>query len=117
YLLTGEGTMCAGPGDGGGCASCVGSSAVEEFERRLGGVRARAERSLTAVLAVSEAVRRTLLASGYSSELIDVVRQAMPHDADIWERVGRGRRPGRTGQRLTVAFLGSAYPHKGPQLL
>ncbi len=25
--------------------------------------------------------------------------------------------PGRLGEQLTVAFLGSAYPHKGPQLL
>ena len=25
--------------------------------------------------------------------------------------------PGRVGEQLTVAFLGSAYPHKGPQLL
>src|ERR1700744_2786501 len=41
----------------------------------------------------------------------------MPHDADIWEQVGRDRAPGRVGEDLTVAFLGSAYPHKGPQLL
>jgi hypothetical protein len=44
----------------------------------------------------------------------------MPHDTSIWERLGRDRAPGRAAGPdgpLTVAFLGSAYPHKGPQLL
>jgi len=117
YLLTGAGKMCPGPGDGAGCASCVGSHDTDGHRRRLAEIRARAVRGLTAVLAVSEAVRETLLGAGYPAELIDVVRQAMPHEAEIWERVGATRRPGRAGDRLTVAFLGSAYPHKGPQLL
>ena len=43
--------------------------------------------------------------------------RAMPHEAAIWKSVGRDRLPGRARERLTVAFLGSAYPHKGPQLL
>ena len=30
---------------------------------------------------------------------IDIVRQAMPHDAEIWEQVGRDRAPGRVGER------------------
>jgi glycosyltransferase involved in cell wall biosynthesis len=118
YLLTGSGDMCPGPGDGGACASCVGSHEIDGHRHRLGAIRARAERGLRAVLAVSGAVRETLRAAGYPPELIDVVRQAMPHEAEIWERVGAGRAPGRhAGDRLTVAFLGSAYPHKGPQLL
>lgn len=118
YLLTGAGTMCAGPGDrGGDCASCVGSHDRDGHRRRLAEIRARAERSLVACLAVSDAVRDTLIASGYPPELIDVVRQAMPHESEIWNQVGRKRAPGRAGRRLTVAFLGSAYPHKGPQLL
>ncbi|MFX8964954.1 hypothetical protein ABTN15_19060, partial [Acinetobacter baumannii] len=94
-----------------------GSLDVDGHERRLAEIRARAEHSLTAVLAVSASVRRTLLAAGYPADLIDVVRQAMPHDTEIWEQVGRDRRPGRVREQLTVAFLGSAYPHKGPQLL
>ncbi len=117
YLLTREGRMCDGPGDGGGCASCVVSTDVGGHRRRLEEIRSRAERGLTAILAVSEAVRGTLIASGYPADLIDTVHQAMPQDAEIWERLGRERRPGRAGDELTVAFLGSAYPHKGPQLL
>jgi glycosyltransferase involved in cell wall biosynthesis len=118
YLLTGAGEMCAGPGDGGRCASCVGSAEVEAHRVRLEGIRARARRGLTACLTVSEAVRRTLLGAGYPAEMLDVVRQGMPHDGEIWERVGRDRVPGRARpDHLTVAFLGSAYPHKGPQLL
>ncbi len=38
-------------------------------------------------------------------------------EQEIWEQVGRDRAPGRVGDELTVGFLGSAYPHKGPQLL
>jgi hypothetical protein len=72
---------------------------------------------VTGVLAVSEAVRRTLVNAGYPAEMVDVVRQGMPHDMEIWERLGRDRAPGRAGGDLRVAFLGSAYPHKGPQLL
>ena len=117
YLLNDAGAICAGPGDGSRCAACVGSSDVGAHQRRLAEIRSRAERGLTAILAVSDAVRGTLLNAGYPADLVDTVRQAMPHDAEIWERAGRDRRPGRVGEDLTVAFLGSAYPHKGPQLL
>jgi glycosyltransferase involved in cell wall biosynthesis len=117
YLLTGEGAICAGPGDGSNCASCVGSADVAGHQRRLAEIRAKADRGLTSILAVSHAVRRTLLASGYSADLVDVVHQAMPHETEIWNALGSRRAPGRVGERLTVGFLGSAYPHKGPQLL
>jgi glycosyltransferase involved in cell wall biosynthesis len=117
YLITGDGEICAGPGDGGACASCVHSAETEAHRLRLEGIRARFERGINACLTVSEAVRRTLLGAGYPAESLDVVRQGMPHDSEIWERLGRDRQPGRVGEQLTVAFLGSAYPHKGPQLL
>ena len=120
YLMTGDGTICAGPGDGRRCATCVGGREPADYARRLAEIRARVARGVTGVLAVSAAVRRTLLAAGYPAEMVDVVRQGMPHDTEIWERLGRRRRPGRVGGpdgELRVAFLGSAYPHKGPQLL
>jgi glycosyltransferase involved in cell wall biosynthesis len=117
YLLTGTGQICAGPGDGARCASCVHSPEPEAHRMRLESIRARVSRGVSACLTVSEAVRRTLLAAGYPAEMLDVVRQGMPHDGEIWERLGRDRAPGRSGERLTVGFLGSAYPHKGPQLL
>jgi glycosyltransferase involved in cell wall biosynthesis len=117
YLMTGSGEICAGPGDGTRCASCVHSPEAEAHRLRLEGIRARVSRGLSACLTVSEAVRRTLISAGYPAEMLDVVRQGMPHDSEIWERLGREREPGRAGERLTVGFLGSAYPHKGPQLL
>jgi glycosyltransferase involved in cell wall biosynthesis len=117
YLLMAAGAICDGPGDGARCAGCAGGADPAAHQRRLAEIRARASTGLTSILAVSDAVRNTLLASGYPAELVDVVRQAMPHEAEIWDRVGRERHPGRLGERLTVAFLGSAYPHKGPQLL
>jgi glycosyltransferase involved in cell wall biosynthesis len=117
YLLTDTSAICAGPGDGSRCAACVGSPDVAGHQRRLAEIRSRAERGLTTILSVSDAVRRTLINAGYPADLIDTVRQAMPHDAEIWEQTGRDRRPGRVAEDLTVAFLGSAYPHKGPQLL
>jgi glycosyltransferase involved in cell wall biosynthesis len=128
YLMTADGTICAGPGDGRRCATCTGGRSPDDYARRLAEVRARVSRGVTGVLAVSDAVRRTLVNAGYPAEMVDVVRQGMPHDMEIWERLGRDRRPGRVAARagatatpaaapLTVAFLGSAYPHKGPQLL
>ncbi len=120
YLMTGEGTICAGPGDGRRCATCTGGHGREDYARRLAEIRARVSRGVTGVMAVSDAVRRTLLGAGYPAEMVDVVRQGMPHDMEIWEGLGRDRTPGRAAGRrepLTVAFLGSAYPHKGPQLL
>jgi glycosyltransferase involved in cell wall biosynthesis len=117
YLLRGSGAICPGPGDGSGCAECVGSCDAPGHAERLAQIKATTQRSLRAILAVSDSVRQTLLASGYPPELVDVVRQAMPHEAEIWDRVGRDRVAGRRGEALTVAFLGSAYPHKGPQLL
>ena len=117
YLMTGAGEICAGPGDGERCAACVQSPDPVAHRLRLEGIRARVSRGVGVCLAVSEAVRRTLIGAGYPAETIDVVRQGMPHDAEIWRRLGRERAPGRAGESLTVAFLGSAYPHKGPQLL
>ncbi|HST56947.1 MAG TPA: glycosyltransferase [Solirubrobacteraceae bacterium] len=130
YLMTGTGEMCGGPGDGSKCASCVQSAEHEAHRLRLQGIRSRVGRGVSACLTVSDSVRRTLIAAGYPAEMLDVVRQGMPHDGEIWERLGRDRKPGRVGARLdrdrssgdvdarlTVAFLGSAYPHKGPQLL
>jgi glycosyltransferase involved in cell wall biosynthesis len=118
YLMTGDGSICAGPGDGARCAACVGSADIAAHARRLAEIRARATSGLTGVMAVSDAVRRTLLNAGYPAAMVDVVRQGMPHDTEIWELIGRSRAPGRVQpDALTVAFLGSAYPHKGPQLL
>src|SRR5262245_5388743 len=118
YLLTGEGAMCGGPGDRGrDCASCVGSHDALGHEERLSEIRGRFSRSITACMAVSDAVRSTLIAQGYPAEAIDVVRQGLPAAEGVWEAVGRDRVPGRRGEGLTVAFFGSAYWHKGPQLL
>ncbi len=117
YLLTGAGEMCGGPGDGARCAACVQSPEGEAHRVRLRSIRARAGAALNACLAVSDAVRRTLIGAGYPAEMIDVVRQGMPHADELWRRLGSTRAPGRRGEELTVAFLGSAYPHKGPQLL
>jgi glycosyltransferase involved in cell wall biosynthesis len=119
YLMTADGTICAGPGDGRRCATCTGGREPDDYARRLAEIRARVSRGVTGVLAVSGAVRRALLAAGYPAEQVDVVRQGMPHDMEIWEALGRDRAPGRVDPSgaLRVAFLGSAYPHKGPQLL
>lgn len=117
YLLTGSGEICPGPGDGTGCANCVNSPQAAAHQLRLQAIRARVTRGLSACLTVSEAVRRTLSSAGYPAEMLDLVRQGMPHDTELWERLGSERAPGRKGGMLTVGFIGSAYPHKGPQLL
>ncbi|HEX3802954.1 MAG TPA: glycosyltransferase [Solirubrobacteraceae bacterium] len=117
YLLTGQGAICAGPGDGTRCAACTGSHDQAGHHQRLAAIRSRVHSGLKRVLAVSDAVRHALVSSGYSPEMIDIVRQAMPHEGEIWQAVGRNRMPGQRNGQLTVAFLGSAYPHKGPQLL
>ena len=119
YLLTGAGAICGGPGDRGrDCASCVGAPHdTAGHQQRLEGIRDRFTRGVSVCLAVSDAMRCTLAGQDYPIEMIDVVQQAVPAADEVWERLGRDRRPGRTGERLTVAFFGSAYPHKGPQLL
>jgi glycosyltransferase involved in cell wall biosynthesis/GT2 family glycosyltransferase len=117
YLFTAELDLCPGPGDGSACAGCVGSRDGPGHRRRLAELRGRASRGLGRVLAVSEAMRRTLTAAGYPDDLIDVVHQAMPQEQEIWEALGRDRRPGRLGEELVVGFFGSALPHKGPSLL
>jgi glycosyltransferase involved in cell wall biosynthesis len=119
YLLTGEGAICGGPGDrGGDCAACVGAPHDRPgHQERLAAIRDRFVRGVDVCLAVSGAMRATLAGQGYPREMIDVVRQAVPAADETWERLGRDRAPGRVGERLTVAFFGSAYPHKGPQLL
>jgi glycosyltransferase involved in cell wall biosynthesis len=119
YLLRGDGALCDGPGDAGAdCATCVGSHDAAGYQARLAGIRERAARGLTTVLTISDAVRRVLIDQGYPAELLDVVRQSVPAMDELWERVGRDRRPGRRDEAvLTVGFFGSAYAQKGPQLL
>jgi glycosyltransferase involved in cell wall biosynthesis len=114
YLMRGDGSLCGGPGD---CAACVGSHDRDGYERRNDEIRARFARAIDVCLAVSGAVRDTLTAQGYPPEMIDVVRQGMPAAERVWERTGRDRAPGRAGEQLVVGFFGSAYWHKGPQLL
>jgi glycosyltransferase involved in cell wall biosynthesis len=119
YLLTGEGAICGGPGDNGAdCASCVGAPHDRPgHQDRLAGIRERFTRGVSVCLAVSDAMRSTLAGQDYPRAMIDVVRQAVPAADETWEALGRDREPGRVGEPLTVAFFGSAYPHKGPQLL
>ena len=88
YLLDASGAICPGPGDGSRCASCTGGRDVDGHQRRLAGIRARAQRNLTAVLTVSHAVRHALLGAGYPAAMLDVVRQAMPHESAIWSELG-----------------------------
>jgi glycosyltransferase involved in cell wall biosynthesis len=117
YLFTDRLDLCEGPGDGRKCAVCVGSADAEGYRRRLTEIRGRFARGVDVCLAVSEAMRSTLVNAGYPPEMIDVVPQAMPEDGDIWEALGRDRRPGRLGAELVVGFFGSALPQKGPSLL
>ena len=118
YLFTDRLELCHGPGDrGGDCAACVGSLDADAYRHRLDEVRGRFTRGVDICLAVSEAMRATLVGAGYAADGIDVVPQAMPEDGDIWEALGRDRRPGRLGSELVVGFFGSALPQKGPSLL
>jgi len=118
YLYTEELELCHGPADGGAaCAACVRSADTAGHRERLTEIRSRFERGVSVCMAVSEAVKRTLVSAGYPEAMIDVVRQAMPQEQQIWEALGRDRAPGRVGERLTAGFFGSAYPHKGPSVL
>ena len=81
---------------------------------RLAEIRARADAGLTAILAVSDAVRRTCSAPATTRSCVDVVRQAMPHEAEIWD-AGRARPRARARWRATdrrVPRLG--LPAQGP---
>ncbi len=118
YLYTEQLDLCHGPADrGAACATCVGSPDRRGYQERLSEVRTRFRRSIDTCLAVSEAMKRTLVSNGYPAEMIDVVSQAMPQEERIWQHLGAERQPGRAGTTLTVGFFGSAYPHKGPSLL
>ena len=68
-------------------------------------------------LAVSRRDARTLVAQGYPAEMLDVVRRRCPPPTRSGSASGATARPAALGEQLTVAFFGSAYPHKGPQLL
>ncbi len=121
YLLRGDNSLCGGPGDAGAdCATCIGGDAAgpEAYKNRLATIREAFSRGITACLAVSHGVRRTLIDQGYPADALDVVRQSVPRRGAGVGRVGRDRTPGRVDERaLTVGFFGSVYAHKGAQLL
>jgi len=116
YLRRPDGSVCAGPAGGSRCAACVGG-VREDHEARFAGLRALVDEVVAAVLAPSASLRRTLIAAGYPAERIDVVPQTVPHLERLWRRLGRSRRRLGRGERLRVGFIGSLYPHKGPELL
>ena len=118
YLFRRDLSLCGGPADGGrACAPCVGSvDAAGHGHRRTELVRRFAER-VDRVLAVSDAVARTLVGAGYPPQLVEALPQALPEPEAIWEALGARRLPGRTDGPLVVGFLGSAYPHKGVHVL
>src|SRR3954466_15057288 len=119
YLLDPDGELCAGPGRGAACDACLadGDPAAHEYRNRE--IRARVSRAVTAVLAPSESVRRTLVSLGFPEGGVDVLAQAMPAAETVWERLGRDRAPGRVAPDgpLTIGFFGSVYPIKGVHLL
>ncbi|WP_272475298.1 glycosyltransferase [Baekduia alba] len=119
YLLRPDGALCDGPGDGARCAACVGSTDVAGHVERLDGIRRRFARSVDVCLAMSEAIRASLVDAGYPAEAIDLLPQSMPAVDTIWDRVGRDRVGGRraAGAPLRVGFFGSVYGLKGPQVL
>ena len=101
------------------CATCVGCARRRRPTSSAWPRSASAfSRGVTAILAVSDAVRRTLIGAGYPAEMIDVVRQAMPpRTPRSGSASAATARRAASASALTVGFLGSAYPHKGPQLL
>jgi glycosyltransferase involved in cell wall biosynthesis len=120
YLLRGDSTLCGGPGDAGAdCATCVGNGASgPAYADRLATIRDAFSRAISTCLAVSHGVRRTLIDQGYPAEALDVVRQSVPAEDELWAGVGRDRPAGRVrSDVLTVGFFGSVYAHKGAQLL
>jgi glycosyltransferase involved in cell wall biosynthesis len=120
YLLRGDNSLCGGPGDAGAdCATCIGGEATgPAYADRLATIRDAFSRAIGACLAVSHGVRRTLIDQGYPAAALDVVRQAVPTEDDLWEQVGRDRAAGRVREDvLTIGFFGSVYAHKGAQLL
>ena len=117
YLLDAQGDLCVGPGRGAGCASCVASGDAAGHEYRNRELRARVSRAVTALLAPSETVRRTLVSFGYPEAAVDVLPQVMPAAGEIWAALGRDRAPGRVGGPLRIGFFGSVYPIKGVHLL
>jgi hypothetical protein len=96
-----RGAICGGPGDRGrDCASCVGAPHdTAGHQQRLAGIRDRFTRGVSVCLAVSDAMRSTLAGQDYPADMIDVVQQAVPAADEVWERLGRDRRPGRRGER------------------
>ncbi|HWI74828.1 MAG TPA: glycosyltransferase, partial [Baekduia sp.] len=120
YLLRGDNSLCGGPGDAGAdCATCIGGDASgPAYAARLSTIRDAFSRAISTCLAVSHGVRRTLIDQGYPAAALDVVRQSVPAEDELWERVGRDRPAGRVREdALTVGFFGSVYAHKGAQLL
>src|SRR5215218_2034367 len=116
YLVDGQAELCAGPGRGGDCAACAGGDQAGD-DYRMRELRARVSRSVTALLAPSQAVRHTLVGFGYPEAAVDVLPPVMPAAESIWAALGRDRAPGRIGDPLTIGFFGSVFGLKGVHLL
>jgi glycosyltransferase involved in cell wall biosynthesis len=118
YLMRADGALCAGPGDrGADCATCAGSGDRLGYRTRLEEIRARMSRSVSVLLAPTEAVKRALVSGGYPAEMIDVLPQALPGSDAVWRELGEQRAPGRPDGPLRVGFFGSVLPHKGAHVL
>ena len=106
YLMTGEGVDLPRPGrrrrD---CASCVGSPDRPGHRERLGAIRERFTRGIDVCLAVSDAMRSTLVAQGYPAEMIDASASRCPRPTMSGRGSAATRAPGRSGERLDRRLL------------
>ena len=117
YLLTGAGAICGGPGDRGrDCASCVGAPHDTVGPPAAPGGHPRPLHARRRPCASPSPTRcaRTLAGQDYPAEMIDVVQQAVPAADEVWERLGRDRRPGRTRRAPDRRLLRLRLPAQGP---
>lgn len=118
YLFDDTYTLCAGPGDGSRCASCVGRPGAEaEYAARRSRLRDVVNSSGIQLLAVSQATRDVLVSNGIAPDRVAVLYQGHAPAERIWRELGASRQPAVPDGDVIFSFIGAIAPLKGLHIL
>lgn len=114
YLNLPDLSLCQGVNtSGSNCLNCTRASLLgSEYVQRRDTLRDTYLKQIGTCLASSESVRNLMLANGYPSDAIEIIRFGNERSQSIWQAVGIDREPGVSGT-IQIGFTGSLVPIKG----
>lgn len=118
YLNLPNLALCQGVNpEGSNCLQCTQAPRIgQAYVERRDQLRARFQAQIGPCLASSVCVQDLLLANGYATEQVEILKFANERSAKIWQEAGQQREPS-VPEIIKIGFTGSVIPIKGVHTL